>query len=298
MRKFLGFLLVLVFQQTLVAQELRATVSVNSERMTDVNQQLFKNLETKIVEFLNNTKWTTEQYLPEEKIECNFFVNVSEFNQDSNIVTATLQVQSVRPIYNSTYTSPVLNLNDKDFSFRFFEYEQLVYDPNSFTSNLVSVLAYYANIVIGLDKETFKLESGTPYLVQASNIMNVAQTSGFGGWSQSEKNNNNRYFLITDLLSNTYKPYKQAMFEFHFNGLDLMHAETVTGKENIAKSIETLAQLQKIRPNALLTRVFFDAKTDEVVSIFSGGPFTDNSNLIQTLNRISPLNSVKWNNIR
>lgn len=296
MRKLYSVLVLFLITSVGFGQELNATVSVNADRMTDVNPQIFKNLETKVREFLNNTKWTNEIYLPQEKIECNFFINVSKFS--NNNIEATLQVQSSRPIYNSTYSSPILNINDKDFSFRFLEFEQLVYDQNSFTSNLISVLAFYANVVIGLDKDSFEELGGTKYLTAASNIANVAQTSGFSGWTQGEKNNNNRYFLISDLLSNTYVPYRKALFVFHNQGLDVMYSDLKKGKEYIANSIQELAKIQKSRPNALLTRTFFDAKTDEIVQIFTGGPAMNNAELVDTLNRISPLNSSKWNNIR
>ncbi|BCY29498.1 DUF4835 family protein [Flavobacterium okayamense] len=296
MRRLYSVLFLLFFVSFSFGQELNATVSVNADRMTDVSPQIFKNLETKVREFLNNTKWTNETYLPEEKIECNFFINVSKFN--NNNFEATLQVQSSRPIFNSTYSSPILNINDKDVNFRFLEFEQLIYDQNSFTSNLVSIVAFYANVIIGLDKDSFEELGGTKYLSAASNIANVAQTSGFSGWTQGEKNNNNRYFLISDLLSNTFVPYRKALFMFHNEGLDIMHQDLKKGKEYIAGSIEELAKIQKSRPNALLTRTFFDAKTDEIVQIFTGGPAMNNADLVDTLNRISPLNSSKWNNIR
>lgn len=298
MRKFIYTIAIVLISNFSIAQELQAKVSVNAERMTDVNPQIFKNLETKVNEFLNNTKWTNEKYTPNEKIDCVFFLNVSEYNPDSNTIKATLQVQSSRPIFNSSYLSPVLNINDKDVSFRFLEFEQLIYDQNNFTSNLVSVLAYYANIIIGLDKDTFEQYSGTQYLQAASNIMTVAQSSGYGGWQQNEGNNNNRYFIISDLLSNTYQPYRAALFEYHFNGLDVMPDDLKKGKEEISKSIQTLSVIQDYRPNALLTRMFFDAKGDEIVSVFTGGPNTNNVKLIDVLNRISPLNSAKWNKIR
>lgn len=293
------YILALFFaNHTVISQELQATVSVNADRMTDVNPQIFKNLQTKVNDFINNTAWTSEKYEPSEKISCNFFINVSEFNPDSNSIKATLQIQSSRPIFNSNYTSPILNLNDKDFSFRFLEFEQLVYDSNSFTSNLVSVLAYYANIIIALDKDTYSNMGGTEYLEVASNIMNIAQSSGYGGWTQNEGNNNNRYFLISDLLSNAYSVYRKALFEYHFAGLDVMADDLVIGKEEISSSITTLSKIQDYRPNALLMRTFFDAKSDELVSIFTGGPKMDYKQLVNTLNRISPLNSQKWNNIR
>ena len=173
----------------------------------------------------------------------------------------------------------------------------MVYDQNSYTSNLISVLAFYSNLIIALDKDSFEDLGGTKQLDIASNIMNVAQTSGYKGWSQSDGGNSNRYFLISDLLSNTFQPYRKAMYQYHFEGLDLMSDDLKKGKEGVAIAIETISKIQKSRPNALLTRTFFDAKTDEIVSVFSGGPITNNRQLIETLNRISPLNSVKWNKI-
>ncbi len=298
MRNYFYILSLLLVTQFTIAQELNAKVTVNADRMAGVNQQIFKNLETKVFDFLNNTVWTNEKYEPNEKIDCNFFINVSEFDINTNTITATLQVQSSRIIFNSTYASPVLNINDKDFKFRFLEFEQLVYDQNAFTSNLVSVLSFYANVIIGLDKDTYSTLSGDKYLGVASTIATLAQSSGYGGWTQNEGSNTNRYFLIADLQSNTFRPYRESLFMFHFNGLDVMYEDLTKGKEEIAKAVEKLAEIQNVRPNAFLTRVFFDAKADEIVSIYTGGPTTNNKQLITTLNRISPLNSVKWNNIR
>ena len=284
-----------IFQWT-IAQELNCTVTVNSDRMTDVNPQIFKNLERQVAEFLNNTKWTDIEYQQHEKIACNFFINVSEFN--NNNMTATLQVQSSRAIFNSTYSSPIININDKDFNFRYLEFEQLVFDQNSFNSNLTSVLAFYANIIIGLEMDSLSELGGSKYLDSAANIMNVAQSSGFKGWTQAEGNNTNRFFLITDILSNTFTPYRKALYEYHFNGLDIMSEDIQKGKENVIVAIKTLSDIHKVRPNSFVMRTFFDAKTDEIVSIFSGGPRVDVVPLTEILNRISPLNSVNWNKIR
>ena len=284
-----------IFQWT-IAQELNCTVTVNSDRMTDVNPQIFKNLERQVAEFLNNTKWTDIEYQQHEKIACNFFINVSEFN--NNNMTATLQVQSSRAIFNSTYSSPIININDKDFNFRYLEFEQLVFDQNSFNSNLTSVLAFYANIIIGLEMDSLSELGGSKYLDSAANIMNVAQSSGFKGWSQAEGNNSNRFFLITDILSNTFTPYRKTLYEYHFKGLDIMSEDIQKAKENLISAITTLSEIHKVRPNSFLMRTFFDAKTDEIVSIFSGGPRVDVVSLNEILNRISPLNSVNWNKIR
>jgi hypothetical protein len=296
MKRNLLVIFTLFFSQFFVAQELNASVTVNYQQVNNGNPQLFKNLEKQVKEFLNNTKWTDKEILDVEKIECNFFINISKYG--SNDFEATLQVQSSRPLYNSTFTSPILNINDKNFSFRLIEFETMVYDQNSFNSNLVSVLAFYSNLIIGLDQDSFAINGGTKYLEIAANIVNVAQTSGYKGWSLSEGNNNNRNFLISDLLANTFSPFRSTMYEYHRLGLDLMQEDLVKGKEGVAKSIQTLSEIQKIRPNSLLMRTFFDAKDDEVVSVFSGGPKMDVTKLVETLNRISPLNSQKWNKIR
>lgn len=278
------------------SQELKAIVSVNFQQVNNGNPQLFKNLEKQVADFVNNTKWTSDNYNESEKIDCTFFLNILSFG--SNNFEATLQVQSSRPIFNSTLTSPILNINDKNFSFRFIEFENMVYDENSFNSNLVSVLAFYANVIIGLDKDSFSELGGTENLESAQNIVNVAQTSGFKGWSQAESGNNNRNFLISDMLSGTFLPYRLSLYQYHRLGLDLMSENLKLGKEGIEKAIETLSEIQNSRPNSLLIRTFFDAKTDEIVSIFSGGPSTGTSKVVEVLNRVSPLNSQKWSKIR
>ena len=296
MMRNLFLLLVFLFTNVALSQELRATVAVNYEQVNNGNPQLFKNLEKQITEFLNNTKWTENEVKDVEKIECNFFINVTSYG--SNNFEATLQVQASRPVFNSTLSSPILNVNDKNFNFRFIEFENMIYDANNFSSNLVSVLAFYSNLIIGIDMDSFSKLGGTEYLGIAANIVNVAKSSGFKGWSQSESGNNNRNFLISDMLSNTFEPFRTAMYLYHREGVDKMAENILQGKEGVSKAIQVLEEIQKTRTNSLITRTFFDIKADEIVSIFSGGPKMDVSKLVETLNRISPLNSQKWNKIR
>lgn len=296
MYKWIGLLLV-CFSMQVSAQELNCTVRVNAERITDANQQVFRTLERSLTDFINNTRWTTRNFSRNEKIDCVMFINVSAFN--ANDFTATLQVQSSRPIFNSTYTSPVFNFLDKDFGFRYTEYENLQYNPNSFDSNLIAVVAYYANIIIGMDADTFAKGGGTPYYEAASSMANLAASSGgYKGWSQQDGGNQNRYFLINDILSNTFTPFRDALYEYHVGALDRMADNPKEGKEKVIEALKTLAKVNSTRPNAFLTRIFFDAKSDEVVQIFSGGPMVTVTDLITTLNRISPMNSSKWSNIK
>jgi hypothetical protein len=152
-------------------------------------------------------------------------------------------------------------------------------------------------MILGADAETFEPDGGTPYFVIAQDIVNLALPGGAKGWSQTEKKQN-RFYLVNDILSPTFKPYRDAMFSYHFLGLDQMTKDIKSSKESIINSIITLAELNATRPNAFLTRVFFDAKADEIVSIFSGGPSVTVTELVDKLGRISPLNSDKWSKIR
>ncbi|MBE99586.1 DUF4835 family protein [Flavobacterium coralii] len=288
-------IIAVLFAFTAQAQELNCTVTVNADRVTDANTQIFRTLETSLNEFMNSTRWTSRNFSRNERIDCSIYINVSAY--DSNSFSATMQVQSSRPVYNSTYQSPILNFNDKDISFRYLENETLQYNPNAFTSNLIALMAYYANIIIGMDADTFELNSGTPYYQAAQNMVGLAQGSGYRGWGQQD-GNQNRFFLITDLLSNTFSPFRQALYDYHRQALDVMSENPKAGKEKALDAIKTLAEVNKVRPNAFLTRIFFDAKSDEIVSIFSDGPMVTITGLVDTLNRISPLNSSKWSNIK
>lgn len=294
MRKFL--LLIFLSSQFLgYSQELNCTVKVSYDQITSANVQIFKTLERSLNDFVNNTKWTTRTVKPNEKIDCSMFLTINSY--DSNNFVTTLQVQSSRTAYNSTYTSPVLNINDKELEFRYIEFENLLYNPNSYDSNLVAVIAFYANIIIGVDADTYSNLGGTKYLEAASNIANLAQGSGTKGWTQTEKKQN-RYYLINDLLSNTYSPYREGMYEYHMTGIDNMAENLKKGKENIVKAIKTVSKIHSVRPNSYISRIFFDAKSDEIVKIFTGGPSVDIADTVELLNRISPLNATKWNNIK
>ncbi len=293
MRKILLFLLFAA--GSVQAQELRCTVKINYDRITNANTQIFKTLERSLNEFVNKTHWTNQTFAENERIESAMFINVSGYSSDQ--FSASIQVQSSRPGYNSTYSSPVFNFNDKDFNFRYVEFENLIFNPNSYDSNLVAVLAFYSYIIMGMDADTFSPKGGTQYYELAQNVAILAQQGGSKGWNQAD-GNVSRYFLITDIMSNTFAPYREALYQYHSTGIDLMSEDLKRGKENIKNSVKTLAQIYDIRPNALLTRVFFDAKSDEIVSIYTGGPSIAIADLVENLNRISPLNSSKWGKIR
>lgn len=293
MNKIIALLFLLTFG-IVQSQELNCTVTVNSQKLSNANQQVFKTLETSLNEFVNKTDWTKQSLKQNEKINCSMYITVS--SNDSDQFTATIQVQSSRLIYNSTYFSPVFNYNDKDFNFKYTEFENLLYNPSIFESNLVSVISFYSYVILGLDADTFIPLAGNPYFQTAQNIVNVAQQGGYKGWSQID-GNQNRYFLINDLLSPTFVRIRESMHSYHA-GLDTMNKDLKIAKEKIKESLLTIGKLNAVKPNAFLTRVFFDAKSDEITSIFSGGPSITISDLVDNLNKVSPINSSKWASIK
>ncbi|WP_298223413.1 DUF4835 family protein [Flavobacterium sp.] len=284
-----------VFLGTAHAQELNCTVKINADKVAGTNVQIYKTLERSLNEFVNKTNWTTQKVKTNERINCSMFITINEFA--GNQFKASIQVESSRPVYNSTYSTPVFNYNDKDFNFEYNEFQNLNFNPTAFDSNLVSVLAYYSMIIIGLDADTFTQDGGSPYYELAQDIANVAQSSGYAGWGQGDSNQN-RFFLVNNLLSNMYVQYRDALYQYHFEGLDQMHKDQKTAKEKIIGAITQLSYMEQNKPNSFLTRVFFDAKADEIVSIFTGGPTVDNAALLDKLFSISPLNSSKWAEIK
>jgi hypothetical protein len=292
--KLYSFLLLLLFGIT-QAQQLNCTVNVNADQITITNKQIFSTLEKSLNDFINKTDWTGKVYKQEEKINCSMYITVTAY--DSNQFTATIQVQSSRPIYNSSYSSPILNFNDKDFSFKYNEFENLNFNPTNFESNLISVVAFYSYVIIGMDADTFTKLGGSKYLETAQDVSNVAISGGYKGWGQAD-GTQNRYFLINDMLSNTFSPFREALYEYHFEGLDIMHSDLKTAKLKISDAISTLGKINETRPNAFITRIFFDAKSDEIVSVFSAGPSIDIKELMGKLNSISPINSSKWAQIK
>jgi hypothetical protein len=277
------------------SQEIKCDVKINSERVNMTNKQIFNTLESSLTEFVNNTRWTNVSVRQHERINCSMFINVSAY--DSDTFVATLQVQASRPVFNATYSTPIFSYNDKEFTFRYVEFENLFFNPNSFDSNLVSMMAFYVYTILGLDADSFAPLGGTPYFAMAQQVVSNAQQSNFKGWRQSD-GNQTRFIFLTDLISSTFNPVRLANYEYHVNGLDKMSENVKTGKQNIIKAISDLSKIHTVRPNAFVTRVFFDTKSDEIQALFTGGPSVNISDLVDNLNRVSPTNASKWANIK
>jgi hypothetical protein len=278
------------------AQELNCTVTVNSDQVGQTNQQIFQTPERSLNDFVNKNVWTNRVYKENERLNCRMFIIVSEY--ESNRFKANIQLQSSRPVFNTSYESPIFNYKDDKFNFEYIEFQPLVYNRNNFDSNLVGVISYYVYIMLGLDADTFSLEGGTDYYKEAQQIVTQAQGSSFSGWSQSATENRTRFELVDNLNSNTFREYRIAMYNYHRKGLDILGDNNSTGKQVIAGSMRLFETLIKRRPNAFLIQTFFDAKSEEIRNIFSDGPKVDIVKLKETLNRVAPFYSGTWNEIQ
>lgn len=290
---FISFFILAVFSGN--AQELNATVEVNAEQTGQPNQQVFKTLEQQLTEFINDTKWTGRTYKNQERIDCNFTLIVTAY--DGNLFSATMQIQSSRPIYGSTYDSPIYNFNDRQVNFNYKEFEPLNFNLNTFESNLVSVIAYHVYTIIGLDADTFALDGGREYFETAKQIVNTAASGNFAGWRATD-GNQSRYQYNDAVTSNVYKEFHRALYDYHRHGLDQMHVSPKDAKLNVSLAIDKLANINRRRPNSFLLRTFFDAKAGEIQAVFSGGPNVDITDLLENLNSMAPTKRSNWKEIK
>ena len=276
------------------AQELNCAITVNSDQVGQTNQQIFRTLERSLNDFVNKTKWTNRTYRENERVNARMFITVTQYESDR--FEANIQIQSTRPVFNTTYESPVFNYKDNAFNFQYQEFQPLVFNPNNFDSNLAGVISYYVYMILGLDADTFSLEGGNDFYRQAQNIVTQAQSSSYSGWSQ-ETGDRSRFELVDNLLSNSFREYRIAMYNYHRKGLDILADNNSTGKQIIAGSLRLFETLISRRPNAFLIQTFFDAKSEEIQNIFSDGPKVDIVKLKETLNKVAPFYSGTWNEI-
>ena len=295
MRKILlSFLLTLSLIKT-DAQELNAQFVVNADLVNQTNQQIFETLEGSLNEFINSQSWSTQDFFPQEKITCSFVLNLSSYNASK--FEGTLQIQSQRTIFDSNYDSPVLNFLDKDISFTYQEFQPLFYSPASYESNLVSLISFYVYIIMGINADSLQFKGGDSYFEQAQRIVNLSQQSGAMGWKQNDSNRN-RFWLSDTMRSNTFREYREALYNYHRKGLDLMTENPMEAKNNIINALLPLENLYDRRPNAMLLQMFFDAKADEIVNLFSDGPEVDFDRASKMLKKIAPFYQPQWKQIK
>lgn len=277
----------------MASQELRCNVSVVSPGVQGTNKKVFETLQTSLTEFMNQQRWTDLVYAQDERIECNIMINIKEIISTDEF-KGTLQIQARRPVYQSAYNSVIFNFQDQNLHFKYVEFEPLAYNPNTFESNLIGMMAYYAYLIIGIDSDSFALNGGTPYFQKAEQIVSRAQNARESGWKAFE-NTRNRYWIIENMLDEYHKPLRECTYRYHRQGLDRMAEKAESGREEVVKSLELLQKVYRQKPTSFLLSMFFNAKSDEIVNIFSESFSMEKGQVFNLLTEIDPTNTDKYN---
>ena len=295
MRRF-SFLLICLVCQFSISQQFSSNVIVNSESLNQTNNSVFKNLEQSIIFFVDKNQWSNDNLKDFEKIKLNILITINKY--EDGFFNADFEFQAFRPVLNSTYLTTIFKYVDKNIQFSFNEFDQILFSENQFQSNLSSLVAFYLNIIIGIDKDSYVYNSGEFYFNKSKNILNLANQKNNSGWSSSSSGGVlNKFWLIDNLSSPNSKEFKDFIFNYHSNGLDLMHNDLKEAKNNIITYLSYLKPLKRRSPNSILLKILFDAKSDEINEIFLGGPEINTEELVNDLNYLSPFFSNKWNSL-
>ena len=281
------------------AQEINCTVTINSDQIEGSNKQIFETLKSAIEEYMNQNRWTNMTYANHEKIECSMLVVVK--TMADNMFTCEMTLQSRRPVYGTTYTTPLLNFKDNAFNFTYQEFDRIEYQQNQFTTNLTAMLAYYCYLIIGHDQDSFQRLGGTPFFQQCEEIVNACQSASMDnseqkGWLAFDSNRN-RYALINNLLDEAFKKYRNYYYEYHRLGLDEMSSNVTNGRARIAEGMPVLREAYRARPATYVINTFLDAKADELVDIFRQGTDKEKQDVYTILTDIDPTRQNTYDRI-
>lgn len=294
----LVYLVCLLFPALMLeAQALNCNVRINIQKLQTVDPAVFETLEQSIRDFMNNTSWTNEDFAQEERIDCNILLTIQEELSPTSF-SASLNIQSSRPIFNSDYQTALLNHIDQDIQFTYQQFQPLQFSANTFNDNLSSVLSFYAYVILGLDFDSFALYGGEPYFQTAQDILNATPQNGqFKGW-RSMDGNRNRFWIIENLLSPRVRPYREAMYNYHRYGLDAMAEKPNEGRAVIAQYLDNLQDVYQNYPNSMILQMFLNSKSDEIIEIFKRGTPDEKTKAIRIMTRIDATNANEYRTIR
>lgn len=281
------------------AQELNAQVSVVTKpgiQVTTVDREVIDVLKRVIEEFLNNTKWTNDVFEIQERIKCSFQLTIESI-PSTGYYKGSLIVNANRPIYSASIASTMINFKDDFVEFPFNRDQIMQYSENQFRDNLTSTFAFWVYMILGYDYDSFSLEGGTKYFTLAQQIVTLAQTSGTQGWSTNENSKRNRFFIIDNHLNALYKPLREAYYNYHRQGLDLMFSDMDKARQNIVKALKTLEAIQNARFGSVNLQIFTLAKREEFVNIFSKAEAGEKAEVIAILKKIDPINGENYDAI-
>jgi len=304
MRKLVLFLIAVSCFYKAGSQEINCKIKIMSDRIQNVDKQIFTNIENSIRDFINQRKWTNDEFQPEERIDMNILINLLSKTED-DIYAATFSIQTSRPVYNASYTSALVNHVDKDVVFKINQYTQIQFDENrisgndAMASNLSALIAYYVYISLGLDYDSYKLNGGTLYYNKALNIVNNAPEEGknISGWKAIE-GTKNRYWLIDQLLNPRFAGLRTYLYAYHREGFDQLSTKPEEAKTKILSGIPTLGLIQKENPGAFLLQFFFNAKSDELTKLLALVPQEKRGTYINLLMQMDVTNANKYNNLK
>ena len=275
------------------AQELNCDVTVIPPQIITTDASVFQTMETAIEEFINSRKWTNDNFNLEERIECTMQITI-ESQVNARQFKASIQVGSSRPVYDSDYKTPLISLNDRNFDFSFQENTMLQWSNDQHRDNLSSVLAYYAYLIIGMDYDSFAMEGGTDSFLMCQTIVANAQNAPEQGWRSNEKTQQNRYWLIENLMTQSFKPLRECMYNYNRLGMDKLYSNVEEGRKVIGDALVSLRNVHKIKPSSYNLQVFFYAKADEIVNIFTPTPITEKQRIYDLLKQVDPGNITKY----
>jgi len=298
---FSFIILTLLTLQLSFAQELRCNISVNSNKLTSANKNVFRSMQMDLYEFMNNRKWTKYTFSTNERIECSITIQINK-QVSSDEYEGTLNIQSKRPVFNSSYKSTILNIQDEYFRFKYQEFQSIEFAETGNKDNLTSVLAYYAFVILGFDFDSYSLNGGTEFFERARQIVNESQNAAAvggtkNGWKSFESDYN-RFWLVDNVLNKSYAPFRELMYSYHRKGLDSMADGVEAGRAEIAESLRLLQKVFRARSRLYITQLFIDSKSSEMINIFSQS-FTDEQNrVVLILSECDPSNASKYEQIK
>lgn len=297
--KYIILIILFFLPSAMFSQELNCNVQVSAQKIQGSNRQVFENMQRDIYEFMNNTVWTNHVYSYSERIDCSILINLND-QISADEFNGTIQVQLKRPVYNTTYNSTMLNFMDNNFRFRYVEFQALEFDPTTHRSNLISVLAYYAYMVLGFDYDSFSSEGGTEFFQMAEKIVSNAQNAPETGWKPYDgSRNRNRYWLVKNVLDKEYEGVRKFIYEYNFNGLDKMESKIAEARTSMVESLRLIQDVYRRKPDPFmyLVQVVIEAKSDELINIFSESFPEEKSRVVQILTEIDPSNKSKYEKI-
>ena len=296
MKRLWVFILLIVTLNNLFAQEFKVSVSVNAPQIQGSDKEIYTTIQTALNSFVNDRQWTNFRYEDVEKIEGSISINVKTRPTQEDF-TGDIYIQWRRQVYGSSYTTTMLNTQEKDFAFKFIEGQNIDFDENNYTSNLLSTIAFYLNYFLALDGDSFALNGGERYFQVCQNIVTAAQRSPNEGWKRAEKNTN-KYWMVENYTNTTYSAMHDVWYKYHRLGLDQMSSDNqAEARNNIYLALKDLKEVNDERSGLICVTQFIEAKADEIVNIYKGAPSNEQNDVITIMKQINPAQTNKYEQI-